>query len=397
MRYILLSYFTVFLCSIAVFFLLSFNTGFGYIFIQWHGWQLQTNLLILMVGLFISIALIYLVWQLLKKIFRRYLQKYQIPKSFHVLHPYEQLGVLWLLHAERTEQDQINKMYQRSYLLFPLIRARLALAQKDTADAKKWLKAQNNPLFELAELLKVDIAILEQDSDLALNRLEFLTVQPLSSWLIPIEETYKLELQNKWLQFAEVYPWQLFRSAHHPIFTHEQKHIWLKNLIQQSHLTTAEDWIFFEQWYAKNHQLIQMYGFEVKADVLKLMSHHQPFDPIIIALAEALLSQRFIPDILYIWLGKQMKQAAPNLLQMEQQIEFWQQQYPAQPSLTFAQWHLYDRLGKYEQAEQLLALYPQDPYMAYLRLKSKAMSSDCLLNDLKLMMEYSKQNFSLEI
>lgn len=397
MRYILLSYLAVFLFSIAIFILLSFNAGFGYIYIQWHGWQIQTNLLILIVGLFASVAFIYIVWQLLKQIFRRYLQKYQIPKNFYALHPYEQLGILWLLHAEQTEQDHINKTYQRSYLLFPLIRARLALAQKDTVDAKKWLKAQNNPLFELAELLKVDIALLEQDAALALNRLEFLTVQPLSSWLVSIEETYKLELQGKWLQFAEVYPWYLFRSAHHPIFTHEQQHIWLKTLIQQSHLTTTEDWLNFEQWYDKNHQLIQMYDADIKADVLKLMSHHQSFDEVVAPFAEAVLAQRFIPDVLYIWLGKQMKKSAPDLIQMEQQIEVWQQQYPAQPSLTFAQWHLYDRLGKYAEAEQLLALYPQDPYMAYLRLKSQAKTSDILLSDLKLMMKYSKQNFSLEI
>ena len=397
MRYLLLSYLTVFLLSIALFILLSFNTTFGYVFIQWHGWQLQTNLLVLLIALFISSGFVYIFWQLFKNVSRGYLQKYQVPKNFNALHPYERLGILWLLHAERTEQEHINQTYKRSYLLYPLIRARLALAQNNITEAQQWLKSKDIPLFELVELLKIDMALLEKNADLALNRLEFLTVQPLSSWLIPIQNTYKIELQNKWLKFATDYPWVVFRSLHHPVFTHEQQKLWLNALVQQIQHATDEDWALFEAWYAKNKQLIQFYDTDSKTDILKVMSHRSYFDIDIIPFAEAILSKRFIPNVLYIWLGKQLKQEAPNLIEMEEKIQEWLSLYPAQPSLGFAQWHLYTRLNQTDKLETLLELYPDDPYMAYLRLQAQAKSSESILNDLKLMMQYSKQDFSLDL
>ena len=397
MRYILLSYLSFCLFILSIFVLLSYGHGFGYVFMQWHNWQLQTNVFVFIVLLFITVTSGYLTWNLLKKIFRRYLQKYQSAKSFNKLHPYEQLGVLWLLHAEKNEQQHIHQTYKKSYALYPLIRTRLALAQQDPEDAKKWLKQEHNPLFEVAELLKIDVALLEKNPDIALNRLEFLSVQPLSSWLIPIQQTYKIELNSKWFEFAKAYPWYIFKSEYHPVFAYDQQQAWLEALIQHSQLANEDDWLLFKNWYLKNKNLIELYNIESKINILKLMSHDVSFDQDIIMLSEKLLREKFVPDLLYIWLGKQLKQHKPDFNIMLHAVEYWENQYTAQPSLSFAKWHIYQGLARGEEAQALLNLYPQDPYMAYLRLQNQVKVSEHLLNDLKLMMEYSKQDFSLDV
>ena len=397
MRYILLSYLSFCLFILSAFILLSYGTGFGYVFMQWHNWQLQTNLFLLIILLFIAVIIGHIIWSILKNLFRRYLQKHQSAKSFNKLHPYEQLGVLWLLHAERTEQAHIHQTYKKSYALYPLIRTRLALAQQNAQDAKQWLKSQDNPLFEIAELLKIDIALLEKDPELALNRLEFLTVQPLSSWLIPIQQTFKIELNAKWFEFAKSYPWYMFKSQHHPVFAHDQQQIWLECLIQQCHENSEQDWMLFKAWYSKNKPLIELYQVESKINILKLMSHDASFDEEIIVLTEKLLLQKFVPELLYIWLGKQLKQTQPNFIAMLDAVAQWENKYTAQPSLAFAKWHIYQGLMRHEEAQALLMLYPNDPYMAYLRLQNQAKISEELLNDLKLMMQYSKQDFSLDV
>lgn len=395
MRYILLSYLCICLLCFAILMIFSVNTNFGYVYVQWQGWQVQTNLFVVL-GLFLTtILLIYALWMVLKRVFRRYLQKYQTPKSFSQLHPYEKLGILWLLHAERIEQEQIIAAYQPSYVLYPLIRARIALAQQDTVTAKAWLKDQTTPLFELSELLKIDIALLEKEHLGALNRLEFLSVQPLSAWLMPVEQAYQHELREKWFQFAQQCPWWMFKATSAINFDAGQQSLWLQALLKHSEQATVEEQHLLAEWYIENKNQVAQFYLDDQIGLLKLMSQYPILDAESFILAQDILQYRFVPEVLYIWLDKGIH--ADNIESLDIQVQQWLDQYPAQPSLIFAKWHILQKLQQYEKAQALLRLYPDDPYMAYLRLNDAIESSLDLKNDLKLLMRYTGQNFKFDL
>ncbi|KAA8732349.1 heme biosynthesis protein HemY [Acinetobacter qingfengensis] len=398
MRFTLLTYLCICLLLAALFMVLSFNSGFGYVYIQWLGWQIQSNLFLLLFLLFIASGIFYLLWRLLRYTLRRNLQRYQIPKSFQQLHPYEQLGVLWLLKAERVEQNRIFQTYQNSVLLNPLIHAKLLLKQQQPEQAKIWLQQTPNPLFELTELLKVEIALLERDYAVALERLEFLTVQPLSAWLHPISDAYQAELQEHWLQLSRVCPWWLFKASHQPRFDVQQTQIWFQALLVQREQADAIEQQLFFDWYDHiESDINQNYDIEQQILLLKLINQFDALHQSSYLLAQNILQQRFVPQVLYIWLDKALNHSQEDILVLEQQVQNWQQQYPAQASLTFAQWHIYQRQAKHEQAKHLLSQYPDDAYMAYLRIQDALQHTTSLQQDIHLLLHYSKQDFKFDL
>lgn len=390
----------VLLCLIltALFIVASFHQGFGYVYIQWSGWQIQSNLLFILWLLFIGAGILYALSLLLKRIFRRSLQKYQIPKHFNQLHPYEKLGVLWLLHAIPSQHDFITRTYKESVLLYPLVQAQILLNQQKHRQAQQWLKQDQSQLFEIHELLKIELALRQQDYPQALDRLQFLTVQPLSQWLQAVQGAYQTELQQKWLQYAIQCPWQILHIEVKPQLNSEQNQQWLQALLNQMSLATAEDKTALTAWYQPlSEQLPPYESVDENIVLLKLISQLDAFHQHSFQLAQWILQHRFQPQVLYIWLDKVLNQQYFSLAQIERQIEQWQQQYPAQPSLNFAQWHIYQRQGKYAEAEQLLRQYPEDAYMAYLRLQDSIKHADNLQHDLRLLLHYSKQDFKLDL
>lgn len=396
MRYVLLSYLSIVLVSITLLIILSINSGFGYVFVQWNDWQIQTNLFIILLLFYFSIVLFYLMWLGIKSILRRYLKKYEIPKSFSKLHPYEKLGILWLLHAERIEQKQIIEAYQPSYVLYPLIRARIALAQKDTITAQTWLKDYSITLFELAELLKIDIDLIGEDYANVLNRLEFLSVHPLSAWLTPVQNAYQNELKEKWFQFAQQCPWWIFKTHHKIDFDMTQKSIWLAALLQQVNEATEEDQHLLSEWYFSNKSEIVQYYVEDQISLLKLMSQFELLNKETFIFAQEIMQYRFVPEVLYIWLDQGFKLKS-NIENLQNQVELWETKYPAQPSLIFAKWHIFNKLNQLDKANELLTLYPNDPYMSYIRLNHAIHSSPELKHDLQTVMYYSGQNFKFDL
>lgn len=396
MRDRVLSYICLTMLLIAVIFVLSFNSGFGYVYIQWLGWQMQSNLFVLLVFLVGFMAVFSLLWHILRKFFRRRFQKHIIPKSFQELHPYERIGIVWLLHAELVEQERVISTYQNSELLYPLISARLLIDQGHGDQARQWLKENQNPLFELAELLKIDIALADKNYAEALDRLEFLTVQPLSIWLQAVEKAYQAELREKWLLLSKTCPWWIFKASHQPQFNPEQNVIWLQALLDQSLEASDADQQLFLEWYQSIALDLPDMDIQEQILILKLLSQFAVFNAESADFAQKILQQRFVPEVLYIWLDKALHQQQP-IQYLEQQIQQWQELYPAQPSLTFAQWHIYQRQQNFEQARQLLNQFPDDAYMAYLRIQDAIKSSDALQDDLKLLLQYSKQDFKFDL
>ena len=396
MRIVILAYFILFLLSVGIFIVLSFHAGFGYVFLQWHGWQLQTNLFLVLILFFISLIAIYACWYGLKQIFRRNIQNHLQPKSFQKLHPYERLGILWLLKAEAFEQQQIISTYQASALLHPLIRAQMSLNQLDTSSAKDWLKQSKNPLFELAELLKIDIALVEENQAEAFERIEFLSVQPLSTWLQPVATAYQAQLQEKWLQLSLQYPWKMFDATHQPQFDQAQNVLWLQALFQFRERADERVIDQLKTWIENQKSMINDYPVEHKIILLKLMVQFEQFDLQSFAFAEQILEERFVPDVLYIWLDQVFEHAHLDIDVIASKIEAWSTQYPAQPSIAFAKWHIAQAQGKIDEANELLTQYPEDPYMAYLRIKS-ALPSDDLQLDLKRLLQFSDQDFKFNL
>ena len=396
MRNVILAYFILFLLLVGIFIVLSFHAGFGYVFMQWHGWQLQTNLFLVLILFFISLIAIYACWYGLKQIFRRNIQNHLQPKSFQKLHPYERLGILWLLKAEAFEQQQIISTYQASALLHPLIRAQMSLNQMDTSSAKVWLKQSKNPLFELAELLKIDIALVEENHAEAFERIEFLSVQPLSTWLQPVATAYQAQLQEKWLQLSLQYPWKMFDATHQPQFDQAQNVLWLQALFQFRERADERVIDQLKTWIENQKSMINDYPVEHKIILLKLMVQFEQFDLQSFAFAEQILEERFVPDVLYIWLDQVFEHAHLDIDVIASKIEAWSTQYPAQPSIAFAKWHIAQAQGKIDEANELLTQYPEDPYMAYLRIKS-ALPSDDLQLDLKRLLQFSDQDFKFNL
>ena len=396
MRNVILAYFILFLLSVGIFIVLSFHAGFGYVFLQWHGWQLQTNLFLVLILFFISLIAIYACWYGLRQIFRRNIQNHLQPKSFKKLHPYERLGILWLLKAEAFEQQQIISTYQASALLHPLIRAQMSLNQLDTSSAKDWLKQSKNPLFELAELLKIDIALVEENHAEAFERIEFLSVQPLSTWLQPVATAYQAQLQQKWLQLSLQYPWKMFDATHQPQFDQAQNVLWLQALFQFRERADERVIDQLKTWIENQKSMIDDYPVEHKIILLKLMVQFEQFDLQSFAFAEQILEERFVPDVLYIWLDQVFEHAHLYIDVIASKIEAWSTQYPAQPSIAFAKWHIAQAQGKIDEANELLTQYPEDPYMAYLRIKS-ALPSDDLQLDLKRLLQFSDQDFKFNL
>jgi hypothetical protein len=396
MRFTVLTYLCLCLILLALFMVLSYNSGFGYVYIQWLGWQLQSNLLLILFMLFISAAIFFVLWQLLKFALQANFQHYRMPKSFDELHQYEQLGVLWLLNAEQSEQKRIVLSFQRSVLLHPLIRTKLLLKQNHAEEAKAWLKHTPSPLFEMAELLKIEIAMAEKNYVLALERLEFLTVQPLSAWLQPVSQAYQTELHEHWLQLSRICPWWLFKASYQPEFNAEQNLIWLQALLTQRDQADIVEQQLFIQWYLGLESIVAQYDIEQQILLLKLINQFEQLHHSTYVLSQKILQQRFVPQVLYIWLDKALHHAQQDIGSLELQVQQWQQQYPAQSSLSFAQWHIYQQQGKYQQAQELLGLYAEDAYMAYLRIQDALKNMPALQHDVHLLLNYSKQDFKFD-
>ena len=104
MKHLLLIYSLATLLIFAAFAVLSFGYGGGYVYILWHDWQFQSSVLGLIV-LFILISFFaQLGWFFSKRYFAKEQRKKETILNFKELHPYEQLGIVWLLDAAKDQQ-----------------------------------------------------------------------------------------------------------------------------------------------------------------------------------------------------------------------------------------------------------------------------------------------------
>ncbi len=392
MKQILLAYLFVSLLGIAALSLLSYGHGPGYVYLYWRNWQVQTSLWIL-AALLVTISFVmHMLWYAVTRYLNREQRKKQRVFSFHHLHPYEQLAVVWLLNASQDQRDFIQQSFAQSGLLKDIIHARLSWGQQDFDEALKSLNQSNPMAFELAELQRIEVYLSQQDGQQALTHLEFLNQHELSPWLFKVKSAYEQRLTKLWGQFALKFPWLYLRSTQYGHLEQNTKTLWLEQLLLAFEQADQEDLKYLQQRYIDLSEEIFKRDYTVKLLWLKLLFKMPEMGAEHEALAVHLLEQQFNQDVFYLWFQQQLLRQNPDYEVINQQISLWEEKYTAVPVLTFAKWHVLQAAGRVEEAQQLLALYPDDVRMSYLRIKSALQGQDELQQQLNQVFE-SNANF----
>ncbi len=177
MKHIFLIYAFISLIIFAILSVLSYTAGAGYVYVLWHNIQIQTNLWVLLfLGVIISF-LMHVMWYALNRYLRREKRKLEQVLNFSDLHPFEQLGVLWLLDGEDEQEQVIQNIFDQSGLLKAIIQSRILFKQGDYAAALQVLENSPPSAFELAEILRIEIYLAQHDSQQALTHQKVINYQ----------------------------------------------------------------------------------------------------------------------------------------------------------------------------------------------------------------------------
>lgn len=397
MRQILLAYAIITLVALALFSVLSYGHGAGYVYLYWRGWQIQTNFWLLLIGLAGLSLAIHSMWYVLKRYLSREQRKNEHVLNFKNLHPYEQLAVIWLLDAGRDQQQFIQQAFQQSALLKEVIQARLANMQGQRQKALLELKQSHAMAFELSELQKIEIYLAEQQPEQALTHLEFLNQHALSPWLEDVSEAYQKRLTTLWGKFALQFPWLYLQTTQYGHLAPDTKAEWLEQLLQRFEDANADDLSHLKQRYFDVLPELDQKPPQVQLLWLKILARLADMQPQQQALAERLLAENFHEEAFYLWLTLQLQRAQPDYQDIEQHITLWEHKYPSVPILSFAKYYVYQATGRTVQAEQLLGLYPEHVLMSYLRVQNALQQQPELLQQLNIIFENNANYIAIKI
>lgn len=384
MKHIFLAYLFIALLGCALLSVLSYGYGAGYVYLYWREWQIQSNVWMLFFILAFISLFIQLIWMGIKRYLSRQQRKLETVLSFNQLHPYEQLAVVWLLNAAQDQQQFIQQAFAESGLLKGIVNARLYSIQQHYDDALIALNDTNPMTFELAELQRIEIYLAQNKADQALTHLDFLNQHELSPWLEKVNTAYEQRLTSLWGVFALKFPWLYLRSTKYGHLDELTKALWLQQLLLAFEQATSEDLHALQQRYLDLGDQVFQRNSEIKLLWLKVLSRMPEMSAEHEVLAEHLLEQHFSQDVFYLWFQQQLLKQNPDYSDVFEHILRWEQKYSALPILSFAKWHVYMATQCEAEAEQLLALYPNDPLMSYLRIKSTLKGQDDLLQQLNL-------------
>lgn len=392
MKQLFLAYVLLALLIFALLSILSYGFGAGYVYIYWREWQIQSNIWVLFIGLILLSFILQMTWVLLKRYLTREQRQKDNIQNLNQLHPYEQLAVVWLLNTAQDQQQFIRDSFQQSILLKHVIDARLSCMSEDYSQALHSLKHANTHAFELVELQKIEIYLAQKDAEKALTHLEFLSQHELSPWLVAVKTAYEQRLKNLWGMFAINFPWLYLKSTQYGHLDESIKQQWLICLLKDFEQATAEQLGLIQQRYLALADQIQSRPYEIQVLWLKILTRLPNLAAEHSQLAHALLEQKFDQEVFYLWFQQQLLVIEPDFEKIQQYVQYWEDKYPSLPILTFAQWHIYQAMGQFEQANALLSLYPNDVLMSYLRIKSVLVEHEELLPQLNHIFE-SHSNF----
>ena len=371
MKHIFLIYAFISLIILAVLSILSYTAGAGYVYVLWHNIQIQTNLWVLLFSAVWVSFLMQLAWYVIKRYLNREKRKLEQVLNFTDLHPFEKLGVLWLLDGEEEQDQVILNIFDQSGLLKPVIQAQLLLKKGQQTEALQVLEHSPPSAFELAEILRIEIYLSQQDHEQALTHLEFLNGHDLSPWLSELSESYKLRIQKLWGQFAIQFPWRYLHSTQFgELLEATAKQHWLMQLLGQYDQATFEDTELLQQKFYEIESQLDQRPYETKILWLKLIMRLPELAQQQQHLAIQILNEKFDQEVFYLWFQQQLLKQNPDYEYLEKQIIVLESKYMNIPVFSFAKWHIYVATQREYEADQLLSLYPNDILMNYLRIKA---------------------------
>lgn len=382
MKHIFQIYALLGLLTIAAMSVLSYGAGAGYVYVLWHDVQVQTNLWVVVFFALLVSFLLQMLWLWLKRFMVKMKRQQDNILSFNQLHPYEQLGVIWMLQGAEEQQDFIKQTFDQSGLLKHIIDARLLIQQGQYTEALKVLESSPAMAFELAEIERIEIFLAQNDGAQALTHLEFLSAHDLSPWLARIGQTFTQRLSVLWGDFAVRFPWLYLDATQSVILTTETQVLWLTQLLAQFEQADAEHILHLQQRYEIEAQNLNALAYPVKKMWLKLLTHLPDLSQQHDDLALHLLAEQFDQDVFYLWFQHQLLKQNPNYMAVEQQLNQFEVQYPGIPVFTFVRWHIYTATERMEEANQLLDLYPDNILMNYLRVKAALNGNESLIQQL---------------
>ncbi|AOX83723.1 hypothetical protein OCUAc20_41460 [Acinetobacter baumannii] len=131
MKHLLWVYFLISLVLFAALALLSYGYGMGYVYIYWRQLQLQTNVWGLVFTFVVMSFIAQVIWLWIKRYSSREQRKRENIFQFKNLHPYEQLGIVWLLEAAEDQRVFIERVFTQSGLLKNIIDAKFLVLSGD--------------------------------------------------------------------------------------------------------------------------------------------------------------------------------------------------------------------------------------------------------------------------
>ena len=397
MKTIIFAYALVVLLFTAILSVLSYGYGSGYVYIYWRDLQIQTNIWVVFALTLLTSLFIQVLWVLSKRYFTREKRKAETLFDFKSLHPYEQLGVISLLDAEVDQQQFIKTIFSNSALLEQVIASQLLYVQGQHADALTALDQTNAMAFELAEIQRIRIYLAQAEAEKALTHLEFLSQHELSPWLNDVKNAYEQTLQSLWGEYAVAFPWHYLQSTKFGHLQEERKTAWLGQLLNQYDLATVDNLNDLQQRYRDLSQNLEDKSYEVNKLWLKLLSRMPEMGEQHKILAEHLLSVQFDEDVFYLWFQQHLLKQSPDYVEIENKLNYWESKYAALPILSFVKWHVLQAQGRMEEAEQLLALYPDHVLMSYLRIKSALKDQEYLIQQLNTLFENNSNHLVIKI
>ncbi|WP_111895062.1 heme biosynthesis protein HemY [Acinetobacter sp. MB5] len=398
MKQILYSYAFVLLLLVAVVSVLSYGYGQGYVYIYFRHWQIQSNVWALLILLVVLSLIGQVAWLLFKRYFSRLEQRKQKVFNFEHLHPYEKMAVLWLLDANQDKRQMVEGIFKQSSLLNEVIQAFFLWKQGDAESALKILEHSPAMAFELAEFQRIEIYLSAQQPNQALTHLEFLSQHELSPWLTDIQQGCKQRLILLWGQFATQFPWLYLQSSQFGQLNDADKTIWLQQILLAFDQVSLDDLHHLQLRYDEfKTSKLQDATRENKILWLKILARLPEMGQAHEELAEGLLNDLFDQEVFYLWFEKQLLKQSPDYEKVEQQLNMWEQKYPNIPIFSFARWFIYQETARFNEAEQLLELYPDNILMSYLRIKNQLKDNDELIRQLNFLFEGNSNFLKLNL
>lgn len=397
MKQIIHLYLFIALILLALFSVLSYNEGAGYVYMLWHGMQIQTSFGFLITISVLLSFLTHMSWYGFKSYLNSEKRKLKYINEFSALHPYEQLGVIWILQGNDVEQDFVQKIFQQSGLLQQIFQSRYFFLKQDYDAALTALSGCPAATFELSEIQRIEIYLAKDDATSALTHLEFLNSQLLSPWLIPIDDCFKKRLDTLWANFAFNHPWLYLHTTVDIALDDEAMEKWLIQLLEKYELASADDIEKLQLNYTENEELIKKLPYTLQVLWLKLLLRITNMDLYLETLAVSLLEMKFDQEVFYIWFQQQLLQKQPRYEEIELYIQQLDQKYTSLPILSFAQWYIYTETQRFNEAEALLTRFPKNIFMSYLRIKSSLKDQQDLLDELRLVFENNAKFMQFKI